>query len=358
MSGETELKMHRAQLLRVRDVLLEKTAVGELWKPERDGLRCFACGHRCYIPEGHDGVCKVRSNRGGKLLVPWGYVAGIQADPIEKKPFFHAFPGERALSFGMLGCDFHCSYCQNWVTSQVLRDVNSTARAETVTAQQLIEYARATNARVLTSTYNEPLITSEWAIHIFKLAKQQGFTTSYVSNGNATPEVLEYIRPHVDLYKVDLKSFSDKHYRSLGGVLKNVTDSISQIYKLGFWLEIVTLLIPGFNDDPAELKDLCDFMAGISPLIPWHVTAYHPDYKMETSRTLPEHLMKAQIIGQTAGLKYIYLGNLPGQLGTTENTYCHNCNTELIRRHGFKLLENRLQKGHCPNCQTEIPGRW
>ena len=235
----------------LKDLLLENTIVPEpiLWAKEKNGVRCVACGHRCFIPEGLDGICKVRANRKGELHVPWGYVAGIQLDPIEKKPFFHVTPGANALSFGMLGCDFHCSYCQNWVTSQALRDPNAMARPHFTSADELVSYAEREGSRVLTSTYNEPLITSEWAIEVFKKARPRGFRCSYVSNGNATPEVLAYIRPWVDLYKIDLKGFDDKHYRELGGVLENVKDTIHRVFDMGFWLEIVTLIIPGFNDD-------------------------------------------------------------------------------------------------------------
>lgn len=346
------------QSLTLKERLLEKTTRGDLWFKEGDLIRCVACGHRCKIPEGRDGICKVRSNVGGELKVPFGYVGGIQVDPIEKKPFFHVAPGTNALSFGMLGCDFHCAYCQNWLTSQALRDPSAQAMPQSVSARDLVALAKRSGARVLTSTYNEPLITSEWAVEIFKIAKKDGFTTSYVSNGNATPEVLEYIRPWVDLYKIDLKGFRDKPYRELGGVLKNITDSIERVYKMGFWLEIVTLIIPGFNDDEQELRDLCQFLASVSKDIPWHATAFHPDYKMQDNGATPiSTLMKAAEIATEAGLKYIYLGNKPGQVGEWENTRCPSCRETLVERYGFRILSNRIQNGKC-TCGTKIPGRW
>ena len=192
------------------------------------------------IPEGHVGVCKVRFNRGGKLLVPWGYVGGVQCDPIEKKPFFHAYPGALAYSFGMLGCDLHCGYCQNWVTSQALRDPAAVAPPRRATPQALARAAVRQRARVIVSTYNEPLITSEWAVAVFREARKQGLTTGFVSNGNGTPEVLDYLRPWVDLYKVDLKSFRDRQYRRLGGRLQPILETIGSLFRQGFWLEIVT----------------------------------------------------------------------------------------------------------------------
>ncbi|MGH9329677.1 MAG: radical SAM protein, partial [Vicinamibacterales bacterium] len=237
-----------------------------------DRLRCYACGHACPIPDGHVGVCKVRFNRGGRLLVPWGYVGGVQCDPIEKKPFFHVRPGALAFSFGMLGCDLHCSYCQNWVTSQALRDPHAVAPPLDVTPERLVRDAVERGAKILVSTYNEPLITSEWAVAIFKEARAAGLMTGFVSNGNGTPGVLEYLRPWIDAYKVDLKSFDDRHYRELGGRLQPILDTISQLHAMGIWLEIVTLLIPGFNDSDDELTRLAAFVSSVSPDIPWHVT--------------------------------------------------------------------------------------
>src|ERR671911_237734 len=297
------------------EVLEARTAEAapELVEPiSRDRLRCYACGHECPIPEGAVGVCKVRFNRGGKLHVPWGYVGGIQCDPIEKKPFFHARPGALAFSFGMLGCDLHCSYCQNWVTSQALRDPNAVAPPIEATPEALVQDALRLNAKLIVSTYNEPLITSEWAVAIFKEARRAGLVTGFVSNGNGTPGVLEYLRPWIDAYKVDLKSFDDRHYRELGGRLHPILDTIQQLHDMGIWLELVTLLIPGFNDSDDELKRMTEFVASVSPDIPWHVTAFHGDYKMtEPGNTTADMLQRAAAIGAAAGLRYVYAGNLP-----------------------------------------------
>ncbi|MBI2365531.1 MAG: AmmeMemoRadiSam system radical SAM enzyme, partial [Deltaproteobacteria bacterium] len=292
----------------MRDILNDNVREGDLYEKLDGGrIRCFACGHCCPIPEGRPGVCQVRFNRGGTLYVPWGYVGGVQCDPIEKKPFFHAHPGALAFSFGMLGCDLHCAYCQNWVTSQALRDPAAAAPPMKVAPQELVREALQQGAKVIVSTYNEPLITSEWAVAVFKAARAAGLLTGFVSNGNGTPQVLEYLRPWVDLYKVDLKSFDDRHYRQLGGRLQPILDTIRRLHQMGFWLEIVTLLVPGFNDSDDEVKRLSDFLASVSPDIPWHVTAFHPDYKMtDPGATTPVMLMKAAEIAKRNGLRFVY----------------------------------------------------
>jgi pyruvate formate lyase activating enzyme len=327
---------------------------------ERGRLRCHACGHACPIPDGAAGVCKVRFNRGGVLYVPYGYVGGVQCDPVEKKPFFHARPGALAFSFGMLGCDLHCSYCQNWVTSQTLRDPQAVSLPRDTSPTALVADALRSGARLVVSTYNEPLITSEWSVAIFKEARAAGLMTAFVSNGNGTPRVLEYLRPWIDLYKVDLKSFDDRHYRQLGGRLRPVLDTIRALHGMGIWVEIVTLLIPGFNDSPGEIDRLTSFVAGISPDIPWHVTAFHQDYRMsDPDNTTPEMLVSAAEAGRQNGLRYVYAGNAPGRVGDFENTRCHACHALLIERSGYHVRQYRLtESGECPECGTVIPGRW
>ncbi len=345
----------------LREVVDENVREGVLYeKLDRNRVRCFACGHCCPIPDGQPGVCKVRYNRGGTLYVPWGYVGGVQCDPIEKKPFFHAYPGALAYSFGMLGCDLHCAYCQNWVTSQALRDPRAVSQPLSASPKGLVKEAINLGAKVLVSTYNEPLITAEWAVEIFKEAKSAGLITGFVSNGNATPQVLEYLRPWIDLYKVDLKSFDDQHYHELGGRIGPILDTICRLYEMKVWVEIVTLLIPGFNDSSDELQKLAEFLAGISQDIPWHITAYHHDYKMNDHRnTNADDLMRVAEIGKAAGLRYVYAGNLPRQVSDLENTYCHVCSTLLIERDAYFIKDYRLTKnGSCPSCGTAVPGRW
>lgn len=334
---------------------------GELYEAlDGNAVRCDACGHRCVIPNGARGICQVRYNRGGKLFVPSGYVAALQCDPTEKKPFFHILPGSDTLTFGMLGCDFHCGYCQNWLTSQTLRDREAGVDPMPVSAERLVSLAKRYGAKLVGSSYNEPLITSEWAVEVFKLARQNGLRCVYVSNGNATRQVLEYIRPYVDGYKIDLKTMSDKNYRKLGGVLQHVLDAIEMVHAMGFWNEIVTLVVPGFNDSNEELMEAARFIRSVSPDIPWHVTAYHQDYNMtENDNTTASTLIRAAEIGLEAGLHYVYAGNLPGRVGEYENTYCPKCNNLLVERYGYQIAANKLSgSGVCPKCGEKIAGIW
>ena len=348
----------------VADVLDALTREGELYEvlPNNE-VRCYACGHRCLIRDGRRGVCKVRFNRAGKLYVPWGYVAGLQADPIEKKPFYHMLPGSQALTFGMLGCDFHCEFCQNWVSSQTLRNPASDEAVgyiRHVSPEQIVAYARRAGCSLVASSYNEPLITSEWAVAIFKQSKEAGMQCVYVSNGNATTEVLDYLRPYLVGYKIDLKTMQDRQYRQCGGVLQNVLDTIRHAHELGLWVEVVTLVIPGFNDSTEELMEAARYIASVSTDIPWHVTAFHPDYKMtDPSPTPIRILLRAAEIGEEAGLRYVYAGNIPGRVKNYEDTRCPKCQAVLVERTGYTIRGYHLTaQGTCPKCSTPIAGVW
>jgi pyruvate formate lyase activating enzyme len=323
-------------------------------------LRCHACGHRCLIGEGRRGICKVRFNEAGRLLVPTDYVAALACDPTEKKPFFHLLPGSDTLTFGMLGCDLHCGYCQNFLTSQALRDEAAGVTPRRISSGDLVRAARECGARVVGSSYNEPLITAEWAVEVFKKAKGEGFTTAFISNGNATPRVLDYLRPWTDCYKIDLKTMSDRAYRQLGGVVDNILDTVRMVHERGFWEEVVTLVVPGFNDSEDELRRAADFIASVSPDIPWHLTAFHQDYRMTgNANTTAGQLVRACELGRAAGLRFVYAGNQPGRVGRWENTYCPACDELLVERRGYRILQMRLgPDGLCPSCAEKIPGVW
>jgi pyruvate formate lyase activating enzyme len=350
----------QTSLAEVLDELTGEGAPELIERLEKDALKCYACGHRCLIKSGKRGICKVRFNEAGHLRVPMNYVAALACDPTEKKPFFHCLPGSDTLTFGMLGCDLHCAYCQNWLTSQALRDDAAVSMPNAVTSDRLVAMAKAYGASMVGSSYNEPLITAEWAVEVFKKARPEGFRTAFISNGNATPQVLDYLRPWTDCYKIDLKTMSDRSYRSLGGVVDNILDTVKMVHERGFWEEIVTLVIPGFNDSEDELGRAADFIASVSPDIPWHVTAFHQDYHMqENANTTAEQLMRACEIGRQAGLRYIYAGNLPGRVGRWENTYCPKCDALLVERYGYLIRQmNVTPNGQCPSCSATIPGIW
>lgn len=355
------LRLPKAGDVPIRQVLDPLVKEGELYRSLEDGkVECFACGHRCIIKPGARGICQVRYNLKGRLFVPWGYVAALQSDPTEKKPFFHVYPGSDTLTFGMLGCDLHCSYCQNWDISQVMRDASAGRSPIKISPEEMIDLAVRYGAKNVASSYNEPLITSEWAVAVFKEAKKKNLTCLYVSNGNATKEVLEYIRPYTEGFKVDLKTMNDRNYRQLGAKLETVLQSIRMAHEMGFWVEVVTLIVPGFNDSEEELRQMAQFIRSVSPDIPWHVTAFHKDYKMTgPPNTTAKQLIRAAEIGKKEGLHFVYAGNLPGQVGTLENTYCPNCQQLLIERYGYVILDYRITNdGTCPRCNTPIAGLW
>jgi len=229
-----------------------------------------------------------------------------------------------------------------------------------VTAEALVQLARTRGARSVGSSYNEPLITAEWSADVFRLANAAGLRTAFVSNGNATPEVLDFIRPFTDCYKIDFKAMQRTAYRQLGGVLEQVLAALRMVYERGFWLEVVTLLIPGFNDDVDDLRRMADTLAAVSPAIPWHLTAFHQDYRMtDPPNTTVADLIRACEIGREAGLRFIYAGNLPGRVGPWENTWCPDCGELLVERSGYRILAQRVgMDGTCPACHAAIPGIW
>lgn len=341
--------------------LIELNRPGELSREgDKEGsVQCLACAHNCMIPPGKHGRCYLRVNRGGCLRVPFGYVSALNIDPVEKKPFYHFLPGQTALSFGMLGCNFQCPFCQNWTISQCLRDPEALTRIERCEPKAMVNAALNQGARIVCSTYNEPLITSEWAVAIFKRAKAKGLRTAYVSNGFASPAVIDYLDPWLDAMNVDLKCFREANYAALGGRLQPVLDTIRRLRKMGKWVEVITLVVPGFNDSDEELADIARFVAETDPAIPWHVSAYHANYKYRSREacTPAATIARAVSIGREAGLNFVYSGNLrgPAELGDTR---CPSCGRTLIERHGFCSGRSGLQDGACPDCRTQIPGVW
>ncbi len=300
----------------LEEILKRFTIPGRFYTRESNGkIRCFACALKCVMSEGKAGFCKVRFVKDGELRVPWGYVAGLQIDPIEKKPFFHVMPGSEALSWGMLGCDMRCFYCQNWLTSQALRDPLSGTTPLEASPEQLVKLALSGGAKTLVSTYNEPLISSEWNIDVFKAGRREGLHTAYVSNGNITDDLLDEIGSYLDYYKIDLKTFDDTKYRKLGTRLERVLHGIEILVEKGIWVELVTLIVPGYNDSMEELRAMARFISDLDPNIPWHVTAFHPDYKaLDYQRATANQLIRIAEMGKEEGLTFVYAGNLPGMV--------------------------------------------
>ena len=349
------------ELMQTVDML---TVKGTCYTPlPKDEVQCNACAHACIIKPGHRGVCRMRINRGGELWVPFGYVTAAQPDPIEKKPFMHFLPGSIALTFGMLGCNFHCDFCQNWISSQTFKDDAAQVPLEAVrkiSAEELVSLALRHGAQVLVSSYNEPIITVEWAVEVFRLAKQAGLKTAIVSNGYASAASLELLLPYLDGFKIDLKAFRNTSYRILGGSLQPVQDSIKRAHEAGLWVEVVTLLVPGFNDEPAEIRAAAEYIASVSTDIPWHLTAYYPAYlQQDAPPTTPKQLQEAAAIGQEVGLHYVYAGNRPGKVGSLEDTFCPHCQMLLIKRRGYNITEYHISaRGTCEACDTPIAGIW
>ncbi|MBN2451574.1 MAG: AmmeMemoRadiSam system radical SAM enzyme [Lentisphaeria bacterium] len=345
-----------------RETLDKLTQPAHLTEPSATpgALHCTACAHHCRIRAGARGICSVRFNRDGSLYAPWGYAASIAADPIEKKPFFHLLPGACALSFGMLGCSFHCAFCQNWSISQALRDADAGMLPHRCSPGDLVAAARRCGAKVIAGTYNEPLITAEWARDVFTLARDHGMKTCMVSNGFASPAVLTYLDSCLDAMNVDLKCFSDKGYRWLGGRLEPVLECIRALRRGGTWVEVTTLVVPGFNDSDGELRQAAEFLAGVDPDIPWHVSAYHPDYKLHDGPppTPRETLQRALRSGRDSGLHHVYAGNARGIAGA-EDTFCPDCGTLLVQRRGFTVQRSEVgHEGRCPHCGRAIAGVW
>lgn len=327
-------------------------------KPEGRKVICLTCQRRCVLPEGQKGWCLTRINEGGRLYsLIYGDVSSMSINPIEKKPVFHFYPGTRWLSAGSLGCNFRCPGCQNW---DIAHWKGGPMRAEYVSPENLILEAKATGCAGISWTFNEPALWFEYTFDTAKLARAQGLWTNYVTNGFISEEAFGMIAPFLDVYRVDIKGFSDNTYKRIGHIEKftGILDITKKAKECGMHVEVVTNIIPGFNDDKAELRGIASWIKdSLGPETPWHVTRFHPHYKLgHLSATPVSGLEEAWRIGKEAGLWYVYLGNVPGH--KWENTYCHNCGTLLIERFVFDVLANKIKDGRCPECDTLIPGKF
>jgi len=327
-------------------------------KLNNQAVQCLACQWKCILKPGMVGICGVRKNVAGKLmLLVWGKLAGLAVDPVEKKPLYHFLPGSQILSIGTIGCNFACRFCQNFSESQKSKQVSTKVEelGEKVSPKNLVEYCLDNKIPAIAFTYNEPTIFSEWAVEVMKLAKKKAIKGVFVSNGYMSRQTLDYLDDYIDAYNIDLKSFKQDYYHNichanLAPVLKN----IKEIYKRKKWLEVTTLIIPGKNDSQKELKQIAKFLANISKDIVWHVSAFHPDYLMlDVKSTGYEKLKEAVNIGRKFGLKYVYAGNVD----KFNTTFCPKCGAEVIIRYGYQV-DNKLKLGVCPKCHYKLAGLW
>jgi pyruvate formate lyase activating enzyme len=325
-------------------------------KGNNQEVHCFLCFHCCTIQPGKTGICGVRENRGGVLYtLVYGKAISEAVDPIEKKPLFHFYPGSRSFSIATVGCNFKCLHCQNSGISQMPRDERRIAGDE-LPPSTVVSLAREYNCRSISYTYTEPTVYFEYAYDTARLAHEASLANVFVTNGYTGPEALTAIGPYLDAANIDLKGFSETFYRTVCGArLQPVLDTIALYHKLGIWIEITTLIIPGRNDSDDELREIAQFLKGLDERIPWHISAFHPTYRLTDARRTPvSTLTRAREIGLSEGLRYVYQGNVPGEDG--ENTFCYCCKKPLMQRLGFTIAENRIVDGSCPYCKAKIDG--
>ncbi len=319
-------------------------------------VHCRLCNHGCTIGDGKRGICGVRENRGGKLYtLVYSQLISRNVDPIEKKPLFHFAPGSKSFSIATVGCNFHCDFCQNYEISQMPRDRNFITGEET-RPEEIVEMARKKNCRTIAYTYTEPTIYFEYALDIARLASAAGLKNIFVTNGYMTEDALRTIHPHLHGANVDLKAFREEFYQKrCGAKLEGVLRSLRVMKEMGVWVEITTLIIPGLNDSEDELKELAQFIVSLGPEVPWHISRFHPMYKMlDRSPTSIRILERARQIGLDSGLRYVYTGNVPGERG--EDTFCYKCGQLLVDRFGFQVVKYRIKEKMCSGCGSPIDG--
>jgi pyruvate formate lyase activating enzyme len=327
-------------------------------------IQCVLCAHRCVVAPGRKGVCLVRENRDGTLYtLVYGIPLSQAVDPIEKKPLFHFYPGSTAFSIATAGCNFRCAFCQNADISQMPRE-RGQIQGRQAAPETVVRTAKRHGSQSIAYTYTEPTIFFEYSYDIARLAHAEGIASVYVTNGYMTREMLDLFqgannshRPWLDAANVDLKAFRDETYRQVCGArLQPVLDSLKAMVELGVWVEVTTLVVPDMNDSDAELRDIAQFVAtelGVGT--PWHVSRFHPDYQMyDRGPTPAATLRRAYELGREAGLRYVYVGNMPG--ARLEDTRCPNCDQTVIGRWGFQVAERHLRDGACAHCGTLIDG--
>ena len=330
-----------------------------LWEKKSDNkVQCLLCNHTCLIKEGKRGVCDVRQNEGGTLYtLVYGKTVAQNADPIEKKPLFHVLPASRSFSIAACGCNFRCLHCQNHEISQMPREKGAILGSDLKPAK-VVQRAVESGCSSIAYTYTEPTVYFEYALDTAKIAREKGLLNVFVTNGYMTEKALDTFHPYLDAANVDLKAADDEFYKPVcGAKVDPVKDSIRKIRSLGIWAEVTTLIIPGLNDDPEGLREIARFIVSVGPEIPWHVSAFHPTFRMLDRPPTPVSALRtARDIGLEEGLRHVYTGNIPGE--DAENTYCHHCGEKLIARIGYRIRKNRIENGRCPKCSTPIEGIW
>jgi pyruvate formate lyase activating enzyme len=323
-------------------------------------VKCNLCNHRCNIKNGRRGICGVRENRAGVLeTLVYGKVIARHIDPIEKKPLFHFLPGSLSYSIATVGCNFKCRFCQNADIAQMPSDRNGRIVGDAFTPEDVVAAALKGDCKTIAYTYTEPTVYFEFAYDTAKLATEKGIRNVFVTNGYMTEEALQMIHPFLDAANVDLKAFTEDFYKTTcKAKLEHVKETLKRMKSLGIFVEVTTLIIPGLNDDKKELENLSAFLVDeIGPETPWHISRFHPTYKlMDRPPTPVETLIGAREIGTKAGLKYVYTGNVPGE--STEKTFCDQCDHLLIDRWGFYVQNNRIKNGKCPQCGAAVDGVW
>ncbi len=341
----------------IGDEAMKEATFYEVIDKEKKVVQCALCNHRCRIKEGRRGICHVRENQEGKLVsLVYGRLISEHIDPIEKKPLFHLLPASLSFSIATVGCNFRCRHCQNFEISQYPRLKSGQIPGTDRTPEQVVEAAKQQGCQSISYTYIEPTIFFEFAYDTAKKAHAAGIKNVFVSNGYTSPEATREIAPYLDANNIDLKAFTDKFYKEVSGAkLQPVLDTIKLMKELGVWVEVTTLVIPGWNDSDGELHDIADFLVNVDPHIPWHVTRFHPTFEMTDRPPTPANtLRRARDIGLQAGLKYVYTGNIPGEEG--ENTFCPKCGEKVIERTGFYAVAKGLEGDVCRHCKEPIAG--
>ncbi len=320
-------------------------------------VQCHLCRHECTIKDGQRGICAVRENRNGTLYsLVYGKVISMNVDPIEKKPLFHFLPGSRSLSIATVGCNFRCKHCQNYEISQYPRERQFSIPGRDTIAEDVVRSAAENSCASISYTYTEPTIFFEFAYDCARLGTERGIRNVFVSNGYTGAVATRMIAPFLAANNIDLKG-SDRFYQEICGArLKPVQETIALMKELGVWVEVTTLIIPGHNDSDEDLADITRFLVSVDPSIPWHVSRFYPTYKLTDAPSTPlETLRRAAEIGKSAGLKYIYEGNVPGE---GETTFCPSCGHAVVRRYGYTVTAIDLEEGACRRCSTPVSGVW